>query len=143
MANGFEILLVEDTQADAKFTIRTLDKHGLADRLMWVKDGAEAMDFILARGIYNDRNPEKRPKLILLDLNLPKVNGLQFLENMRLRVELETIPVVVLTSSKADTDRLKSNTLGVNGFLEKPVEEEQFITAVKEVEMHGYFFKKA
>lgn len=141
MAKGFEILLVEDSETDAKLTIRTLKKHGLADKLMWVKDGAEALDFVLARGRYQKRNPHHKPKLILLDLNMPKVDGFQVLENLRLRTELHSVPVVVLTASEVETDRLKSNILGVNAYLEKPVDEDGFIKAVKEVEMYSYFFE--
>lgn len=140
MNRPFEILLVEDSVTDAKLTVRVLKKHGLADKLKWVKNGADAMDFILARGAYASRNPSRLPKLILLDIALPMIDGLQVLENLKLRPHLSIISVVVMTASKVETDRLKSEKLGVNAYLEKPVDEGNFIRVVKEIELYGYFF---
>lgn len=138
--NPFDILLVEDNSADAALTIRALKKHGLGKRLKWVQDGEQALDFLFARGKYQDRNKAELPKLILLDLNLPKIGGLELLETIRLDQQLQSIVVIVLTASKEHSDRLRSERLGVNGYLVKPVGEDSFITVVKQVALHSYFF---
>lgn len=128
-----EILLVEDNPNDAEITIRSLKKHNLANKLRWVKDGAEALDFIFAQGDYQDRDVSNGPRVIFLDLKLPKVDGLEVLEKIRDDQRTCNIPVVILTSSKEEQDVIKSYNLGVNSYIVKPVEFENFAKAIAEV----------
>jgi two-component system, response regulator len=125
-----EILLVEDNPTDAELTMRALKRKNMANQVVWVKDGAEALDFIFATGAYSDRNPEDLPKLILLDLRMPKVDGLEVLQKIKAEEVTRQIPVVVLTSSKEDRDIVESYKLGVNSYVSKPVEFDEFIDAV-------------
>ena len=125
-----EILLVEDNPTDAELTMRALKRKNMANQVVWVKDGEEALDFIFATGEYSDRNPEDLPKLILLDLRMPKVDGLEVLQQIKAEEKTRKIPVVVLTSSKEDRDIVESYELGVNSYVSKPVEFDQFIDAV-------------
>lgn len=125
-----EILLVEDNPTDAELTMRALKRKNMANQVVWVKDGAEALDFIFATGTYSDRNPEDLPKLILLDLRMPKVDGLEVLQKIKAEEVTRQIPVVVLTSSKEDRDIVESYKLGVNSYVSKPVEFDEFIDAV-------------
>lgn len=125
-----DILLVEDNPTDAELTIRALRKNNLANKLHWVKDGAEALDYIFARGSYSERDPNNLPKLILLDLRMPKVDGLEVLQEIKRNESTSRIPVVVLTSSKEDRDIVESYKLGVNSYVSKPVEFDEFINAV-------------
>ncbi len=130
-----EILLVEDNPTDAELCIRALKKHNLANKLVWVKDGAEALDFLFLTGAYANR-PNGQPKVILLDLRLPKVDGLEVLRKVKADDQLKLIPVVVLTSSKEDRDVKESYTLGVNSFISKPVEFEAFADTVAKLGMY-------
>jgi CheY-like chemotaxis protein len=125
-----EILLVEDNPTDAELTMRALKRKNMANQVVWVKDGEEALDFIFATGEYSHRNPEDLPKLILLDLRMPKVDGLEVLQRIKAEENTRKIPVVVLTSSKEDRDIVESYELGVNSYVSKPVEFDQFIDAV-------------
>ncbi|MCK9150629.1 response regulator [Methanobacterium alcaliphilum] len=125
-----EILLVEDNPTDAELTMRALKRRNLANQVVWVKDGAEALDFIFATGDFSHRNPEDLPKLILLDLRMPKVDGLEVLQRIKAEENTRKIPVVVLTSSKEDRDIVESYKLGVNSYVSKPVEFDEFIDAV-------------
>lgn len=127
-----EILLVEDNVNDAEITMRSLKKHNLSNQLHWVKDGAEALDFIFGKGIYADRNVSDGPKVIFLDLKLPKIDGLEVLERIRADARTNKIPVVILTSSKEEQDVIKSYNLGVNSYIVKPVEFENFAKAIAE-----------
>ncbi|HBH85781.1 MAG: two-component system response regulator [Bacteroidetes bacterium GWE2_41_25] len=131
-----EILLIEDNPDDAELTIRALKKHNLANKLVWVKDGAEAMDFIFAAGAYTGQSPKNHPKLILLDLRLPKVDGLEVLQKIKSDEQTKLIPVVVLTSSTEDRDIAESYKLGVNSYLSKPVSFDEFIRVVSEVGLY-------
>lgn len=125
-----EILLVEDNPNDAEITIRSLKKHNLANKLEWVKDGAEALDFIFAQGQYADRDISDGPRVIFLDLKLPKVDGLEVLEKIKEDKRTNKIPVVILTSSKEEQDVIESYNLGVNSYIVKPVEFENFAKAI-------------
>lgn len=125
-----EILLVEDSQNDAELTIRALKKRNLANNLVHLKDGAEALDFIFANGDYSHRDVTNIPKVILLDLKMPKVNGLQVLAKIRADERTKMIPVVVLTSSKEDPDVEECYKLGANSYIVKPVEFDNFLEAV-------------
>jgi CheY-like chemotaxis protein len=131
-----EILLVEDNPTDAELAIRTLKKNNLANNLVWVKDGAEALDFLFARGEYAARNGCAPPRVVLLDLRLPKVDGLEVLRAVKNDPRTKEIPIVVLTSSKEDRDITESYQLGVNSYISKPVEFEAFAKTVTELGMY-------
>jgi two-component system response regulator len=131
--NGIEILLVEDNISDAELTIRALRKKNLTNNLIHLKNGAEALDFLFAKGAYADRDPLKIPKVILLDLKMPKVDGLEVLARIRGDEHTKKIPVVVLTSSKEDPDIEACYALGVNSYIVKPVEFDNFFKAVSEL----------
>lgn len=132
---GVEILFVEDSIDDATLTIRALTKNGFTNRLHHVKDGAEALDFIYCKGMYTSRNSKEHPKLILLDLKMPKVSGMQVLEKIKSDPDLKSIPVVILTSSKEDPDIKKCYALGANSYIVKPVDSNNFFLAIKEIGM--------
>ena len=134
--NKVEILLVEDNPTDVELTLRTLKKHNLANHVEVVNDGAEALDFIFATGAYKGRKIDKKPKVILLDLKLPKVDGLEVLRKIKSDERTKDIPVVVLTSSKEEKDRIESYRLGVNSYIVKPVDFNQFTKAVSELGLY-------
>lgn len=125
-----EILLVEDNSTDAELTIRTLKKNNLANQLVWVKDGAEALDFIFSAGAYVGRAMKSIPKVILLDLRLPKVDGLEVLRQIKSDKRTKSLPVVVMTSSKEGWDMTESYKLGVNSFISKPIDFDEFTKVV-------------
>ncbi|MCE3226957.1 MAG: two-component system response regulator [Bacteroidetes bacterium] len=131
--NAVEILLVEDNVDDAGLVIRSLQKNNLANHLVHLTDGAQALDFIFARGAYEGRNMEDGPKVILLDLKMPKVDGLQVLRAIKEDSRTCSIPVVIMTSSKEDRDIIESYKLGVNSYVVKPVGFENFAKAVAEL----------
>lgn len=131
-----EILLVEDNPADAELTLRALKKVHIANKVFLVNDGDEAMDFLFARGKFSDREHIQNPKVILLDLKLPKVSGLEVLRSIKSNEKLKSIPVVVLTSSKEDPDIKQSYALGANSYVVKPVGFENFLKAVSELGMY-------
>ena len=137
-----EILLVEDNPTDAELTMRALKKKNLINKLVWVKDGAEALDFIFANGVYSNRNVEDLPKLILLDLRMPKVDGLEVLHKIKAHELTRKIPVVVLTSSQEDRDIVESYKLGVNSYVSKPVEFDAFIDAVSTMGFYWILINK-
>lgn len=125
-----EILLVEDNPTDAELCLRALKKRNLANRVVWVKDGVEALDFIFGTGSYAGRAVENGPKVVLLDLRLPKVDGLEVLRKVKSDERTKTVPVVVLTSSKEDRDVTECYKLGANSFISKPVEFDAFAETV-------------
>ncbi len=131
-----EILLVEDTEADAELAIHALRKRGLANRLVRVKDGAEALDFIFAQGEYSNRDICNHPKVVLLDLRLPKVSGIDVLRRIKGDVRTQKIPVVVLTSSKEGPDLEECYKLGANSYITKPVEFDEFTKVVGELGLY-------
>jgi two-component system response regulator len=128
-----QILLVEDNPADAELCIRALRKRNLANELVWVKDGAEALDYLFATGSYAGHCAAKTLKVILLDLRLPKIDGLEVLRRIRSDERTEKIPVVVLTSSQEDPDVIESYSLGVNSFISKPVNFTEFSATVEKL----------
>ena len=134
--NVIEILLVEDDPADVELTIRGLKKHNFANKVFVVNDGAEALDYIFVTGKYSDRKIEDTPKLILLDLKLPKVDGLEVLRKVKSDERTKVIPVVVLTSSKEEKDIIESYKLGVNSYITKPVDFDKFVHSVQSLGLY-------
>jgi two-component system, response regulator len=140
--NEVEILLVEDNLDDAEMTIRALRKKNLANKLIHLRDGAEALDFIFCKGQYEGRNISTKPKVILLDLKMPLVNGIEVLKELKSDERTKTIPVVVLTSSNEDPDIRTCYQLGVNAYVVKPVGFENFSNAVSEVGLFWMILNK-
>jgi len=128
-----EVLLVEDNPHDAEMTIRALKKVNLANKLIHVKDGVEALDFIFAKGTFADRQIQNKPKVILLDIKMPKIDGIEVLRQIKSNELTKTIPVVIMTSSKEEQDVITSYNLGVNSYVVKPVDFEGFAKAVSEL----------
>src|SRR5688572_1881441 len=125
-----EILLVEDNTHDAAMAIRALKKNNLANLLVHLKDGAEALDFIFAHGKYEGRNTTKVPKVIFLDLKMPKMSGIEFLDRIKSSLLTRTIPIVVLTSSVEDPDIKRCYELGANSFIVKGVDSDSFSNTI-------------
>lgn len=140
--NKCEILLVEDNPRDAELALRALKKNNLANKVTWVKDGEQALDFLFGTGTYADRDAKNVPKVVLLDLRLPKVDGLEVLQKMRADERTRLIPVVVLTSSTQDKDIIESYKLGVNSFVSKPVQFEEFVKTVSELGLYWLLINK-
>ncbi|MES2875464.1 MAG: response regulator [Bacteroidota bacterium] len=133
---SIEILFIEDSPADAMLTIRALAKSGLTNKLHHVIDGEAALDFIYCKGAYASAPKRERLKLILLDLKMPKVSGMQVLEKIKSDPNMSHIPVVILTSSKEDPDIKKCYALGANSYIVKPVESDNFFLALKELGLY-------
>jgi two-component system response regulator len=140
--NAIEILLVEDNPRDVEMTLRALKKRNLANKLQVVYDGAEALDFIFAKGKYSTRSLATGPKVILLDLKLPKVSGLEVLKAIKSNESTKIIPVVVLTSSQEEKDLIESYKLGVNSYITKPVDFDKFIDSVGELGLYWLLINK-
>lgn len=136
MENEIEILLVEDNPGDAEMTIRALRKNNLANNLLHLKDGAQALDFIFAQGEYANRTNKNLPKIVVLDLKMPKVNGIEVLHRIKNDERTRKMPVVVLTSSKEDPDVDECYRLGVNSYVVKPVEFDEFFKAVSDLGLY-------
>ena len=136
MSTEIEILLAEDSASDAEMTIDALKKNGLGNKLLHVKDGAAALDFLFAEGAYAGRDMKNKPKVILLDLKMPKVNGIEVLQRIRADEHTKSIPVVMLTSSKEDPDIKKCYELGVNSYVVKPVAFGEFQKAIVELGLY-------
>jgi len=126
-----EILLVEDDPQDVRLALHALKKEHLSNSIEVARDGEEGLEFLFCRGKYAHRSPNDRPKLVLLDLKLPKVHGLQVLKEIKSDPLTQAIPVVVLTSSKEERDLVESYRLGVNSYIQKPVDFDQFREAVR------------
>jgi two-component system, response regulator len=137
-----EILLIEDNPEDAELTQRALRKHNLANRLVWVKNGALGLDFLFARGAYANRSIDDSPRLVLLDLNLPKVSGHEVLQQVKADPRTRKIPVVVLSSSTQDKDILRTYDLGVNSYVSKPVQFEEFARVVAQLGLYWLLINK-
>ena len=134
--HSMSILLVDDSATDAELCIDTLQQHKLANRLDWVKDGAEALEYLFAEGRYADRANRPMPHLILLDLAMPKVNGFDVLRRIRSDQKTKAIPVVVMTSSQEDRDITESYDLGVNSYVSKPVVFDEFAKTVAQLGLY-------
>ena len=131
-----EILLVEDNPEDLELALRSLRNANLTNHIHVARDGAEALEFIFCEGEYSARNIEEPPKVILLDLKLPKIDGLEVLRRIKSDPRTKAIPTVVMTSSKEQNDVVESYRLGVNSYIVKPVNFEGFVKAVQEVGMY-------
>lgn len=138
-----EILFIEDNPHEAELTIRSLKKNNLANTLKHIDDGAEALDFIFATGVYADREYASNPKLIILDLKLPKVDGLEILRQIKMNERTKTIPVAILTSSQEERDIIESYKLGVNSYIVKPVNFESFAKAVAELGLYWFILNQS
>ena len=137
-----DILYAEDSPADAEMTLRAFKKQQLVNKLIWVKDGEEALNYLFCEGPFADR-PAKNPNLVLLDLKMPKVNGLEVLQRIKSSPALQSIPVVMLTSSAEDTDIKKAYELGVNSYIVKPVGFNNFSEIVVGMGMYWMLTNRA
>ena len=137
-----EILLVEDSSADAEMTMRTLKRRGIANQIQWVRDGVEALDYLFCTGDYADR-VNGHPKMVLLDLKMPRMDGLQVLERMKQDPHTKAIPVVMMTSSREEGDLMASYRLGVSSFVVKPVDFGEFAETVAQVGMYWMIANEA
>ena len=140
--NEVEILLVEDNPHDAELALISLTKRHLANKVVHVRDGAEALEFLFCTGAYAGRNPHAHPKVVLLDLKLPKVDGLEVLRAMKSNPSTRHVPVVVMTSSQEHRDLVESYHLGVNSYIVKPVDFDNFSAAVGELGFYWLLLNK-
>ena len=131
-----EVLLVEDNPDDVDLTLHVLESHFVTNSVEVVRDGAEALEFLFAEGAYAHRHVDDTPKLVLLDLKLPKIDGLEVLRRIKTDPRTQAIPVVMLTSSREERDIIESYQLGVNSYIVKPVDFEQFTEAVKQIGLY-------
>ena len=134
--NEVEILLVEDNPDDMELTLHALRGEHISNSIEVARDGEEALDFLFCRGAFQERSFEHPPKVVLLDLKLPKVDGLEVLRQVKADPRTKAIPIVVLTSSKEDRDLVKSYRLGVNSYIQKPVDFDQFRQTVKQLGLY-------
>jgi two-component system, response regulator len=130
-----EILLVEDSSADAEMTLRTLRRRGIANHVEWVRDGVEAIEYLFCEGAHTGRE-NRLPRLVMLDLKMPRMDGLQVLERMKSDARTKAVPVVMMTSSREEGDLLASYKLGVNSYVVKPVDFDAFAETVAHVGMY-------
>jgi two-component system response regulator len=137
------ILLVEDNPDDEALTLRALKKNNILNEVVVAHDGAEALDYVFSAGAYAGRDPSELPQVVLLDLKLPKVDGLKVLERIRADERTRLLPVVVLTSSKEEQDLLNSYSLGANSYVRKPVDFNQFVEAVRQLGLYWLVLNEA
>lgn len=130
------ILLAEDNPDDVALTLRAFKKNKIANEVVVVGDGAEALDWLFAKGAYADRDPSMLPHIVLLDLNMPKIGGIEVLKQIRADKRTRTLPVIILTTSKEEQDLTRAYEIGVNSYIRKPVNFAQFIEAVKTLELY-------
>ena len=130
-----EILLVEDSEHDAEMTMRVLKRRGIVNEIAWVKDGVEAVEYLFCEGEYADRD-NGMPKLVLLDMKMPRMDGLQVLRKLKSAEKTRHIPVIMLTSSQKESDLMNSYLSGVNSYIVKPVDFEQFDETIAQVGMY-------
>ena len=133
MSNNKTILLVEDNSDDEVLTLRALNGNNIANEVVVTRDGAEALDYLFARGQYSGRDTSEMPQVVLLDLKLPKIDGLEVLSQIRADERTKELPVVILTSSNEESDIVESYVKGANSYVRKPVEFDRFIEAIRQV----------
>ncbi len=143
MLQEVEILLVEDNTADAELTMRALNKAKIVNSILHLKDGAEALDYLFAQGVYENRDLTKMPRVILLDIKMPKVDGIEVLRQLKASELTKLIPVVIMTSSSEEQDIISSYRLGVNSYVVKPVGFEDFAKAVSELGLYWMLLNKS
>jgi len=136
--NEKNILLVEDNEDDILLTTLAFQENKVLNKIDIVRDGEEALDFLFARGSFSYRNKKETPSVILLDLKLPKANGLEVLRKIREDKDLKRIPIIILTSSKEEQDVIKAYESGANSFIRKPVDFEQFVGAMKQLQLYWF-----
>ena len=137
------ILLVEDNPDDEALTLRALQKNNIINKVVVARDGVEALDFLFGTGAYAGRDLSLMPEVILLDINLPKINGLEVLEKIRANERTRLLPVVILTTSNEEQDKIKSYTLGANSFIRKPVDFQQFSEAIRQLGVYWLVLNQA
>ncbi len=137
-----EVLLAEDNPADVELILRAFEKHKLVNKVYVAKDGAEALDFVFCTGAYAARDIRRPPKVVILDLKLPKVNGKEVLRRIKADERTKIIPVVIMTSSQEESDIFESYNLGVNSYIVKPVDFEKFADTIRELGMYWVFINK-
>jgi|ERR1700681_53784 two-component system, response regulator len=138
-----EVLLVEDNQSDAEMTMRALDRANLINKVYWVKDGVEALEFVRCTGPYESRDCQQSLKLILLDLKMPRLDGLGVLRELKSGEQMCPVPIVVMTSSNQDHDIAEAYRLGVNGYVTKPVQFASFVESVSRIGMYWLMVNQA
>lgn len=143
MNTEVEILLLEDTRSDAEMTIRAIKKSNIINHIVHLKDGREGLDFLFGTGAYQGRDTTRKPKVILLDLKMPRVGGIEFLKTIKSNPLTQVIPVVVLTSSKENPDVDACYALGVNSYIVKPVVSADFIEVVSSLGMYWVLHNKS
>jgi len=141
--NPIEILLVEDNPADVELTLRALKKHNLTNHVHVVSDGAQALDYLFGTGAFAGKNTQPPPKVVFLDLKLPKIDGREVLRRMKADSSLRLVPVVVLTSSKEESDIVETYKLGVNSYVVKPLDFDKFVEAVSELGLYWVLLNQA
>ena len=137
------ILLVEDNADDVELTLRAFAKNNILNKIVVVRDGAEALDYVFARGSFEGRDPRDAPAVILLDLKLPKVDGLEVLKQVRADPNAGLVPIVILTSSREEQDRLRSYSLGANSYVQKPVDFDRFSEAARQLGLYWLILNEA
>jgi len=137
------ILLVEDNPDDEALTLRALKKNNIGNKVFVVRDGAEALDFLFCTGAYADRDPREMPQMILLDLQLPKIDGLEVLRRLRADERTRQLPIVILTSSNEEQDLIEGYKNGANSYVRKPVDFIQFVEAVRQLGLYWLVLNKA
>jgi len=137
MDKAIEILIVEDNASDAELAMRTLKKSNLSNKILWLKDGEEAMDYLKGEGSYKGRNTKSKPKVIFLDLKMPKMDGHEVVKEIRTTQSIKEIPIVMMTSSQEQKDRLAAYNNGVNSYIVKPMDFGDFSQAISDI---GYYW---
>ena len=136
-SNSVDILVVEDDPEDLELTLRALRRENICNDIEVARDGEEALDFLFCRGKHQRRSPNCHPRLILLDLKLPKISGLEVLEHIKRDPSTSAVPVVILTSSKQEEDLIRGYHLGTNSYIQKPVDFDEFRATIKQL---GYYW---